>query len=294
MKRNVAAGIYTLIFVGIFLLMIGLVYYAMTNKFDVSEFVTGEITDLTYKAKTIELEFFTKNRNYIKTTVRQSPANSISRPYIGKKVQIRYLKDNPLDAKWHDGVGMYIILSFMLCFITPFFFAAICSIIGEGNPGYKLMLTGVRLGFIGLGIVFIFMGYYASKENQEYEANHIGTEFQKSTGTIIGFVTKTCEDSDDNEYTCYRYKVKYQTLEGTEFTSVVGRAKRKKDETKIGEPFDVMYRLQEPEYAVVYKKLNPNRPQIIKDWLPLIILGIIGFIIVLVGVFTKDFKLKVK
>lgn len=294
MKRNIAGGIVTLIFVGIYLLMIGMFYYAITSKFEVSEFVTGEITDLKYKAETVELEFFTKNRNYIKTISKQSISNSLTRPYIGKKVQIRYLKANPLEAKLHDAAVLYIIFGLMLFFIAPFFFAGLCSIIGKGNPGYQLMFTGLRLGFIGLGMVFIFMGYYASKENQEYHANHVGTEFQKSTGTIIDFVTKTCEDSDDNEYTCYRYKVKYQTLEGTEFICVVGSSKRKKDMNQIGKPFDIMYRLQEPEYAQAYHQLDPNRPQIIKDWFPLIILGIIGFVLILVGVYTRDFKIRVK
>ena len=177
-------------------------------------------------------EIYDAKGNYIRNNVIKS--RDFKKPYsIDQEVTIGYLQ---------DGVEIVDHLTSTVFNLCKLFVIGLISLILIGVLPF---VDAVKSRYIGaiimmlIGSVLITVTWFHYQQQEVFEA-HSGNVSAK----VIDYVVDTCEDSDDNEYTCYARKIKYE-VEGNHYT-YVEKVKRNWKKGNINDIVEFYYLTDNP------------------------------------------------
>ena len=177
-------------------------------------------------------EIYDEQGNYIRNNIIKS--RDFKKPYeIGQEVTIGYLQ---------DGVEIIDHLTPAVFTLFKVFVAGFILLILLG----VLPIAAIKANYVG-GIIMMLFGFllcivtWFHYQQQEVFEEHSGIV----KAQVIDYIVDICEDSDDDEYTCYARKIKYE-VDGNPYT-YVENVKRSSKKGNINDILDFYYLIDNPK-----------------------------------------------
>lgn len=194
---------------------------AAKGKAEIQEYRSLKFLSGKYQAK-----LYDNDGNFVRDNI------IVSRDYkkaydLNSEVTVAY-RDGGIEIIDHltplyFSLGKVLIIFFILMFLSPFL----------PIPNLNKSRLGA-IPAIALGSILIMISTFHYQQQTVFE-EHSGIV----TAQVIGYHVDTCEDSDDDEYTCYARKLAY-TIDDRPYT-FIEKVRRSSKKGNIGDRVDFIY-----------------------------------------------------